>query len=41
MVFVAMAGLGVTINGVAMVSPAAAWIIAGVALVAWAVWRLK
>jgi hypothetical protein len=40
LVVVAMAGLGLAINGVAMISPAAAWITGGVALVAWALWRL-
>ena len=41
LVIVALSGLAATINGVAMLSPAAAWITAGVALVAWAVWRLR
>lgn len=41
MVVVALAGFGAAINGVAMLSPAFAWITAGVALVAWAVWRLR
>ena len=40
-VLVAVAGLGATVNGVAMLSPAWAWITAGVALTAWAIWRLR
>jgi hypothetical protein len=41
LVVIAASGLGAAVKGVAMLSPAYAWILCGVALVAWAIWRLR
>jgi len=41
LVVVGLSGFGATINGLFMLSPAVAWICGGLALTAWAIWRLK
>lgn len=41
LVVIGVSGLGAAVKGVAMLNPAWAWILGGVALVAWAVWRLR
>ena len=41
LVVMALSGLVAAVNGIAMLSPAGAWIAVGVALMAWAVWRLR
>lgn len=41
LVVIGISGLGAAVKGVAMLSPAWGWIVCGVALIAWAVWRLR
>lgn len=41
LVILAATGLGAMVNGVAMFSSGLAWITAGMALMLWAVWRLR
>jgi len=41
LVVVWLVGFGATINGLAMLLPALAWIVGGTTMAAWATWRLK
>jgi hypothetical protein len=40
LVLIGLVGVAMVLRGVYMLSSAAAWILFGVALMAWAVWRL-